>query len=80
MALNEGISLVAIDEQAGRAMARTCGLQVTGSLGILMTAQGLGCPLNLPICIERMRAAGIWVSQALAESVLNFQDKNIRKT
>ncbi len=79
LALSERIPLVAIDEQAGRAVARTCGIRVTGSLGILMMAQAHGYPVNLSECMDRMRAAGIWVSQVLAQTVLNLQDKNRRE-
>jgi predicted nucleic acid-binding protein len=72
LALQEGIASVAIDEQAARHVARTCGLHLTGSLGLLLRAQGHGAGLDLSAAIDRMRIAGIWISGALAAEVLRL--------
>ncbi|MFM2091264.1 MAG: hypothetical protein RLZZ127_1753 [Planctomycetota bacterium] len=71
-ALAHGITMVAIDEQAGRRTARACGLTVTGTWGILLRARSLGHPVDIPIAIQRIRLAGIWVSDALADQVLGL--------
>src|SRR5258708_3481782 len=42
LALDAGISLVCIDEPVGRRLARLCGLQVTGSIGVLVRAKHEG--------------------------------------
>ena len=70
LALEQGISLVAIDERRGRLVARDAGLRVTGSLGILLRAKRLGRIEELHSRIGQMRAAGIWMSHALVEAVL----------
>lgn len=65
-----GINTVAIDEKAGRRLARVHGLKVTGSLGILLKAKQNGIIANLSDCITRMRQHDIWVSAELIEDTL----------
>ncbi len=69
-ALERGITTVAIDEKAGRRTARACGLTVTGTWGILRRARSRGHPIDLATAIERVRGSGIWISDALARSIL----------
>lgn len=69
-ALERKIDTVAIDEKAGRRIARLHGLQVTGSLGILIKAKEQGLIDSLTACITRMRDHGIWISAALSEQAL----------
>jgi predicted nucleic acid-binding protein len=69
-ALNLSLPLVCIDEVVGRRTARLCGLNLTGSLGILLKARQLGFSVDLPHAIENMRRHGIWLSPALIASVL----------
>jgi len=45
LTLLENIQTVCIDEAVGRRMARLCGLQLTGSIGILLRAKGKEFPL-----------------------------------
>ncbi len=60
-ALDQDISLVAIDEVVGRRAARLAGLSVTGSIGILLKARKLGLTGNLTDSFTRLRAHGIWL-------------------
>jgi predicted nucleic acid-binding protein len=69
-ALERGIPTVAIDEKAGRRTARACNLVVTGTWSILRQAGSRGYPIDLAMAIDRVRGAGIWVSEALARSIL----------
>jgi predicted nucleic acid-binding protein len=69
-AIYHNIPTVAIDEKAGRRIARLNGLKVTGSLGILIKAKQLGLIDNLTECISRMQFQGIWISEALAQLAL----------
>lgn len=71
-ALQNGIDTVAIDEKAGRRVARIHGLKVTGSLGILLKAKNHGIIPNLGDCISRMRERGIWISGELAATALRL--------
>lgn len=69
-ALQNGIDTVAIDEKAGRRVARIHGLKVTGSLGILLKAKNHGLTPSLGDCISRMRERGIWLSDELVAAAL----------
>jgi len=69
-ALDEGIATVCIDESVGRRVARLCGLQVTGSIGVLVRARREGHPIEMTQAIQRMRAHGIWIAPSLETSVL----------
>ena len=61
-ALDQGIPLVCIDEIAGRRIARICGLQVTGSIGIVLQAKKQGCAIVIREVIQNMQRQGIWLS------------------
>jgi predicted nucleic acid-binding protein len=47
-ALQESVHLVCIDEMVGRRIARLSGLNLTGSIGILLKAKSMGYPLSVP--------------------------------
>jgi predicted nucleic acid-binding protein len=64
-ALDESIPLVCIDEVAGRRVARLSGLEVTGSLGVLLRAKALGYEVDPEMALQRMRENGIWLSERL---------------
>lgn len=70
-ALNQNIQTVCIDEAAGRRVARLSGLNVTGSLGILLKAKREGYPIRIAEAIVRMRQHGIWLSQRVVTDALS---------
>jgi len=72
VALDRGVSLVCIDESAGRHVAVLNGLEVTGSIGVLLRAQRAGQPVRMREALARMRARGIWVSDRVAETALEL--------
>jgi len=74
LALHLQINRVAIDEQAARHISRSCGLALTGSLGLLLRAKHHGAHVDLALAIERMRTAGIWISSVLEAEVLRLGD------
>jgi predicted nucleic acid-binding protein len=79
LALDQGIETVAIDEAAGRRLARLNGLSVTGSIGILLRAKREGYPFTMREAMERMKAQGVWLSDrviafALAQANEASQD------
>ena len=65
-----GIDTVAIDEKAGRRLARIHGLKVTGSLGILLKARRHSLIPSIGECIALMRDHGIWISAELMDEAL----------
>lgn len=70
-AIQKNVPVVAIDEKAGRRIARLNKLKVTGSLGILVKASKQGLVDDLEECFSRMRERGVWISQKLIDSALN---------
>jgi predicted nucleic acid-binding protein len=69
-ALDRNIQLVCIDETVGRRMARLSGLDLTGSLGILIQAKQRGFPAVIADAVQRMRDHGIWLSAQVIASAL----------
>jgi predicted nucleic acid-binding protein len=70
LAQEQKVPLVCIDELAGRRVARLNGLQVTGSLGILLKLKAQNHIPAIAPCIARMRAQGIWLSAELRTQAL----------
>jgi len=53
LAVERAPSLLLIDEQEGRQTARTLGVQITGTLGVLLRAKALGhVPAIKPLLTE----------------------------
>lgn len=69
-ALQRDIRLVCIDETVGRRIARLAGLELTGSLGILIKAKQRGFPVVIADAMERMRNQGIWLSTQVVATAL----------
>lgn len=69
-ALQENVPLVCIDELMGRRIARLSGLQLTGSIGILLKAISKGYPLSITDALDRMHARGIWLSPKVVDFAL----------
>ena len=65
VALQRGIPCVAIDELAGRRVARVHGLLVTGSLGILVEMKRQVPDFPLEASIRRMVAGGVLLSESV---------------
>ncbi len=70
LALEQNWREVAIDEATGRSVARICGLRLTGSLGLLIRAKREGYAIILADAVNKIRAAGIWISKEVEESAL----------
>ena len=69
-ALTKGIRLVCIDEIVGRRLARMAGLDLTGSIGILIKAKRLGFAVEIRDAVNRMRKHGNWLSAAVITAAL----------
>jgi predicted nucleic acid-binding protein len=73
------IKTVCIDEVVGRRIARLCGLQLTGSLGIIIRAILSGQDLDLFEAIQKMRNQGIWISEALEKESQRILTEELKK-
>lgn len=69
-AMNLALPLVAIDETAGRRVARLCELQLTGTIGILLKARQMGFDVSVPNAIQNMQRHGIWLSERVVQFAL----------
>ncbi len=72
-ALQESINLVAIDETAGRRVARLCGLILTGSIGILLKAFASSFPVSIH---SNKQSHGIWLSPRVIDYALQADSNN----
>lgn len=70
LALERRVPLVVVDERRGRRVARTQGLQVTGSLGVLLRGKRLGLVPAIKPSLDLMRSRGIWLGESLLAAVL----------
>jgi predicted nucleic acid-binding protein len=64
--------LVIIDERLGRRHARRLGLALTGTLGVLLRSKSAGHVAAVGPSIERIRAGGIRLSDALVQRTLDL--------
>ena len=76
-AFDLSVSRVCIDEALGRRVARLHGLNVTGSLGVILKAIREGHEIDLRLCIDRMRIQGVWISKRTEDKALRMA-ANIR--
>lgn len=72
-ALSEQISTVVIDERKGRRLAALHGLQVTGSLGLLIALRQRSLVPPLQQAIARMKSKGIHLSDELVNEALRLE-------
>ncbi len=75
LALEMGIIRVLMDERRGRLVARTMGISVSGSLGVLLKAKHNGHLTAIRPCIESMIRKGVWISARLADFALREADE-----
>ncbi len=71
-ALQEGVKTVVLDDWKGRRVARAAGLEVTGSLGVLVQARETGRLPSVRDAITRMKNHGAWLDAAVVEQALKL--------
>lgn len=70
LAIQENIKTVCIDETLGRRVARLHGLQLTGSIGILLRAKNEEHIASVLDAVNNMRSHGIWLSERVVSFAL----------
>jgi len=70
LALELGCPRVVLDEQEARSVAIAMGLQVVGTMGILLRAKKSGEIPAVKPCVDDMVTKGIWLKQKLIDFVL----------
>ena len=68
-------SLLILDDQLGRQIARLYHLHTTGTLGILLKAKQQGLITEVSPLIALLRQKGMWLSQQLINDVLDLADE-----
>jgi predicted nucleic acid-binding protein len=74
LALETAADLVVLDDQAGRRLARARGLQVTGTVGVLVEARARGLLPALRPELDRLRAAGLWLAEAFDQRLCQAEE------
>jgi len=70
LALEQSADLILLDDYEAREFARTYGLNITCTVGILMKAKKEGKITSLKEELERLRESGFWLSNDLYAQVL----------
>jgi predicted nucleic acid-binding protein len=61
---------VIIDDMAGRRCALACGLRVSGTLGLVLRAEGDGRIDDARMVLAELRSRGMWLSDAVIDRAL----------
>lgn len=75
LALELGVRRVCIDERKGRLAAQWVGLEVTGSLGLLIRAKKMGLITALRPVLEKLNQSGVFYDAHLVRRVLEGVDE-----
>lgn len=70
LALEMGADLAVLDEKAGRSLAQSLGIHVTGTLGILVFAKQQGMLTAVRPLVELLKASDFFISSPLFDHIL----------
>lgn len=70
LALEQHPDLLLMDERKGRAKAKALGLEVTGTIGILIFAREKGIAFDLRSELEQLRNHGFRISDSLIQQII----------
>lgn len=65
LALEKNANLLLLDENKGRAKAKALGLEITGTIGLLLLAREKGVAIDLHAELSNLRTCGFRISDAL---------------
>lgn len=71
-ALDEAHDAVILDDLKARRIALTLGLQVTGTLGILLQAKQTGLLPSVKVAITTLEKRGMWIAPGLATKAIRL--------
>ena len=70
LALQESADLILLDDYEARELARTYGLKITGTIGLLIKAKYEGDISSIGEMLEKLRRTGFWLSDDLYTKIL----------
>jgi predicted nucleic acid-binding protein len=59
-----------VDEQIGRTIALSRNVPISGTLGVLERADGVGFVSDFPQVLQRLKASGFFITEALEQQLL----------
>jgi predicted nucleic acid-binding protein len=71
-ALGEALDAVILDDLKARRVAITLGLQVTGTLGILLLAKQVGLLPSVRAAIDLLETRGMWIAPSLSSRAIRL--------
>jgi predicted nucleic acid-binding protein len=78
-ALDHGDAAVILDDLKARRIAKTLGLSVTGTLGVLVQAKQRGLLSSVSEAITRLEQRGMWISSSLAARAIQLAGETSRQ-
>ncbi len=73
LALESKADLLLIDEKQGRKMAKAMGLQIIGTIGILIKAKQIQLIPSVREKMDKLRQIGFWISDSLYQQILRIE-------
>jgi predicted nucleic acid-binding protein len=70
LALENPDRIILLDDGLARRTAQAAGLEVWGTLRVLLEAKSMGLTDRIEPLIERLAAAGLWISDEIRQRVL----------
>lgn len=70
LAKEKGINYVMIDDKVARMQAKVLGINVIGTLGLLLRSKKEGLLLSVKPSIGKLLESGIWVKEEIAKGIL----------
>ena len=71
-ALDDALDAVILDDLKARRVALTLGLQVTGTVGILLLAKQVGLLPSVGTAIRQLETRGMWIAPSLAARAIRL--------
>ncbi len=72
LALENPQKIVLLDDRLAREIATAAGLEVWGTLRVLLEAKERGLTDSIGVLVERLESSGMWISSAIKDRVLRL--------
>jgi predicted nucleic acid-binding protein len=76
LALQESADLILLDDYEARELARTYGLKITGTIGLLIKAKYEGDISSIDEMLKKLRRTGFWLSDDLYTKILRDEGES----